>query len=489
MPGLTPSWAAAETHADLGLPVGPGRFRSVRRLLGRLLWPVLRHQVQVNRCLLAELDAVRARLDADLVHLARVDGDLAHHSSVLVRHEEPLDRHEFLLTHLERATGDLIRQIDLVQDKVDLGQRQALARYHDGIGRLRSALDELELRLDELESSVPTVRDAALAGASARALEAVAAATDLAAETAAAAARESLESAVAAAVGVAHDVARDAAREAVEEAAGHKDAWRAALDDVWLRMGQLDLFLAEARRSFPGAPPPEQLASLPSGFESLEAVFAEAFRGPAPVVRERVRPYLEDLAGLGGPVLDIGCGRGELLDILAAGGVQAYGIELNAEHVAHCTARGLDVRGEGARAHLAGLSPASLGAVTAIQVVEHLATDELIEIIELAAQAIRPGGVILLETQNPENIVVGASSFYLDPTHRRPIPPALLAFLVGARGFGAVEVRRLERAEQTQGLERPKPDEPWAEAVGALVDVVNVHLFSPADYVVVGRRP
>ncbi|MHB1975285.1 MAG: hypothetical protein ACYCR4_13545, partial [Acidimicrobiales bacterium] len=89
----------------------------------------------------------------------------------------------------------------------------------------------------------------------------------------------------------------------------------------------------------------------------------------------------------------------------------------------------------------------------------------------------------------PENIVVGASSFYLDPTHRRPIPPALLAFLVGARGFGEVEVRRLERAEQTQGLERPKPDEPWAEAVGALVDVVNVHLFSPADYVVVGRRP
>jgi O-antigen chain-terminating methyltransferase len=122
-------------------------------------------------------------------------------------------------------------------------------------------------------------------------------------------------------------------------------------------------------------------------------------------------------------------------------------------------------------------------------VVEHFSTDELIEVVELAARAIRPGGLIVLETQNPENVVVGSSSFYLDPTHQRPIPPALLAFLVGARGFGDVEIRRLERAEQPQGLARPKPDEPWAEAVGSLVDVVNFHLFAPADYAVVGRRP
>ncbi|MCU1492530.1 MAG: methyltransferase domain protein [Acidimicrobiaceae bacterium] len=445
MPGLTPNWSEAEAHAALGLPVTSGKLRSVKKLLGKLLWPFLHHQVIVNRALLAELDAVRARLDRDEFQLLHLADDLQHHSAVLVRHEEPLDRHEFLLKHLEPAISDLVRQLDLVQDKIDLGQRQALARYHEGVGPLRSALTELDQRLDDLEGGL-----------------------DAASETAARA---------------------DEAAKAITAGAAAERPWRQALDDVWLRMSQLDLYLAEARRSFPAPVAPEQLAALPSGFDSLHAVFAEAFRGPVPVVKERVAPYLDDLAGLEGPVLDLGCGRGELLEVLAAGGVTAYGIDLDPEYVERGRARGLDVRLEDARAHLAGLEERSLGAVTAIQVVEHLPVDELIEIVELAARAIRPGGLIVLETQNPENVVVGSSSFYLDPTHQRPIPPELLAFLVGARGFGDVEIRRLERADQPQGLERPKPDEPWAESVGSIVDVLNFHLFAPADYAVVGRRP
>jgi SAM-dependent methyltransferase len=445
VPGLTPNWSEAEAHAALGLPVTSGKLRSVKKLLGKLLWPFLHHQVIVNRALLAELDAVRARLDRDEFQLLHLAEDLEHHSAVLVRHEEPLDRHEFLLKHLEPAISDLVRQIDLVQDKIDLGQRQALARYHEGIGPLRSALSELDQRLDDLEGGL-----------------------DVASETAARA---------------------DEAARAITAGVAAEEPWRRALDDVWLRMSQLDLYLAEARRSFPAPVAPERLAALPSGFDSLHAVFAEAFRGPVPVIKERVAPYLDDLAGLEGPVLDLGCGRGELLDVLAAGGVTAYGIELDPEYVERGRARGLDVRLEDARAHLAGLEERSLSAVTAIQVVEHLPVDELIEIVELAARAIRPGGLIVLETQNPENVVVGSSSFYLDPTHRRPIPPQLLAFLVGARGFGDVEIRRLERADQPQGLERPKPDEPWAESVGSIVDVLNFHLFAPADYAVVGRRP
>ncbi len=474
MPGLTAHWSVGEANADLGLPVASGRLRLARRLLAKLLWPFLRHQIQVNRALLAELDAVRARLDADEMRLVRIDGDLAHHSSVLVRHEEPLERHELLLTHLERATGDIIRQFDLVQEKVDLGQRQALARYHDGIGRLRTAIDELELRLDEVDAAVRSARDDALAQAAERAAEVVAAES-----------QRTLEGAVAAA----EKAARLAALDAFEEADTRRDAWRRALDDVWLRMSQLDLFLAEARRHFPEPVPPERLAELPSGFDSLQAAFAEAFRGPYEVVRERVSLYLEDLAETGGPVLDLGCGRGELLDVLAEAGIEAYGVDSDPERVERCRAQGLDARREEALAHLAGLAPGSLGAVSAIQLVQHLEIDELVELVELAARAIRPGGVLLLEAPNPENVVVGSSLFYLDPTHRRPIPPALLGFLVGARGFGDVEVRRLERAGQASPLERPKPDEPWADAVGALVDVVNFHLFAPADFAVVARRP
>ncbi|MDA8292447.1 MAG: class I SAM-dependent methyltransferase [Actinomycetota bacterium] len=456
MPGLTSHWTDAEAHAALGLPVASGRLKAVRKVVARLLWPILRHQVEVNRSLLAELDAVRARLDYDERQLVRAFGDLEHHSSVLVRHEEPLDRHEFLLRHLEPAIDDIVRQFELVQDKIDLGQRQAFARYHEGVGPIRAELAELSRRLDEVSGEA--------ARAARRANEAVARAT------------EAAEAAPSGADG-------SGAVQPVSE------GWRRALDDVWLRMGQLDLFLAEARRAFPSPPPPEALAGLPSGFASLRLVFEEAFRGPASVVSERVRAYADELAASGGPVCDVGCGRGELLDVLAASGVESYGVEIDAEHAARARARGLDVRDEDARRHLATLEPGSLGAVTAIHVVEHLAVDELVELVELAARAIRPGGLLVLETPNPENVVVGSSSFYLDPTHTRPVPPALLAFLVAARGFSEVEVRRLERAEQPPAIPRPKPGEPWSASLAPVVDALNTYLFAPADYAVIGRRP
>ena len=439
MAGLTEHWSQGQANAELGMPAR----NPVRRLIGKLLWPVLRHQVVVNRALLAEIDALSKRLDQTEFELLRARGDIEHHTAVLVRHEEPLDRHEFLLKHLEPAITDLLRQIDLVQEKVDLGARQALARYHEGIGPIRSTLGELEDRLYNLQQSMNATVDAV--------------------------------------VGAAVQASEDARR----------SAWREALDDVWLRLNQLDLFLTEARRSYPKPPPPERLAEVPTGFESLYQVFEEAFRGPEAVVRERARAYVEDLRGCAGlgPVLDLGAGRGELLEVLAEAGIEAYGVDVAHGYVERCRAKGLDVREEEARSHLASLEERSLGAITAIQLVEHLQTDELIELLELAARALRPGGLLILETQNPENVVVGASSFYLDPTHRRPVPPALLAFLVGARGFDGVEVRRLERPEQPASIARPKPDEPWAETVGSLVDVVNFHLFGPADYAVVARRP
>jgi O-antigen chain-terminating methyltransferase len=432
VPGLTPHWSEAEAHAALGLPVTGGRLRIPRRIVGKILWPFFRHQVAVNQALLAELDAVRARLEADERSLVRAFGDLEHHSAVLVRHEEPLERHEFLLKHVEPAIEDLVDEFDLVQDKIDLGQRQALARYQEGIGLVRSAIAELDARVLDLE---------------------------------------------------------DASRAAGSVRGTGDDAWRRALDEVWLRMNQLDLYLTEARRSFPSPVPAERLAEIPSGFEALLPVFEEAFRGPYEVVQDRVAAYVDELVSCGGPVLDLGCGRGELLELLTARSVAAYGVDTSAEHVRRCCERGLDVRAEDARIHLASLPERSLGAITAIQLVEHLQTGELVEIIELAARALRPGGMLVLETQNPENVVVGSSDFYLDPTHERPLPPALLGFLVGARGFGDVEIRRLTRAEQAAPLERPKPDEPWSQVLTPLVDVVNDHLRAPADYAVGGRRP
>jgi len=160
VPGLTPQWSEAEAHAALGLPVVSGRLRFVKKLLGKVLWPFLHHQIIVNRALLAEIDAVRQRLDRDEFDILHAKDDLEHHSAVLVRHEEPLDRHDFLLKHLEPAIEDLVRQLDLVQDKIDLGARQALARYHTGIGPLRSAIAELDARLADLEDAADSADQA-----------------------------------------------------------------------------------------------------------------------------------------------------------------------------------------------------------------------------------------------------------------------------------------------------------------------------------------
>lgn len=418
---------AARSDLGFGEPAGP-----LRRLTRRRLWPFLRHQVELNerqdelnRALQSELVTLRHRLDAAEHELARARGDIEHHTAVLVRHEEPLDRHGFLLGHLEPAFLDLQRAMDLVHDKVDLGQRQSFARYHEGLGSLQRAIADLAQRLSDVETGE----------------------------------------------------------------ADRRDGWRRAVSDVALRLGQLDLFLTEARRSFPAPPPPDRLATVPAGLEGLRVAFDEAFRGPRPVIEERARGYVGPLAGLacGGPVLDLGCGRGELLAVLAEADVAAYGVDTSAELVAGCRARGLDAHQEDALVHLAGLDERSLGAVTALHLVEHLGADQLLELLALAARALRPGGLLVLETPNPENLVVAASTFYLDPTHRRPLPPDLLAFLVGARGFDEIEVRRLERPEQPRPLGL-KPDE-GGEGLAGVIDALNTHLFAPADYAVLARRP
>jgi O-antigen chain-terminating methyltransferase len=207
-------------------------------------------------------------------------------------------------------------------------------------------------------------------------------------------------------------------------------------------------------------------------------------------VSERVGAYLDDILAVASelPVLDVGCGRGELLEQLEAADAPCYGIEVDPAYAALGRERGLDVRLVDARAHMESLEPASLRALSAIQVVEHLATDDVIGLLDHAMRAIEPGGLLVLETPNPDNLIVGASSFYLDPTHLHPIPPLLLAFLVEARGFVDVEVRPLARRE-LQPMAPPAPDQPWSEDLGRVVAVLNTWLFGAQDYAVLARRP
>ncbi|MFZ2124704.1 MAG: class I SAM-dependent methyltransferase [Rhodoferax sp.] len=200
------------------------------------------------------------------------------------------------------------------------------------------------------------------------------------------------------------------------------------------------------------------------------------FRGTADEISARAQPYLEllqsDPATLT-PVLDIGSGRGEWLALLAQHQLPAQGVDLNPINADFCRVCGLDVKTGDALAHLARLPDASLGAVTAFHLVEHLPFATLIALTDEIGRALKPGGLLIYETPNPENLLVATQSFWLDPTHLRPIPPGLLQFLVLQRGFVDAEIRRLHPADLTPGTD------PTLQAL----------LSGPRDYAVVARKP
>ena len=166
--------------------------------------------------------------------------------------------------------------------------------------------------------------------------------------------------------------------------------------------------------------------------------FAEKFRGPFESIRERLRFYVPYFAGCR-EVLDLGCGRGEFLDLVPA----ARGIDLSAECVALCRARGLRAEQADLFEHLASLPEASLDGIFCCQVVEHLPPVSLPGFVRLAASRLARNGVLAIETPNPECLAIFATHFYLDPTHTRPVPHPLLGFYMQEFGIGRLELHLL----------------------------------------------
>ena len=262
-----------------------------------------------------------------------------------------------------------------------------------------------------------------------------------------------------------------------------------ASSEMRRRQAIVDALLDEVRRSLPAPVPPEALAKLPGAMDLMYPAFEEVFRGPSQSISGLLKDYLPDVLALDrhGPVVDLGSGRGEWLAILADAGVDAYGVDTSHDFVDRCQERGLKVVLADACEHLAGLAERSLSAVTAFHLVEHIGIDRLVQLIDLCVRALEPGGLLIFETPNPDNLIVGSSSFYLDPSHLRPIPPGLLAFLVEARGLADVEVRLLH-PNSAGNLVSPSVSAPWSADLAPLVAAVNARLYGPQDYAVVGRR-
>jgi O-antigen chain-terminating methyltransferase len=178
------------------------------------------------------------------------------------------------------------------------------------------------------------------------------------------------------------------------------------------------------------------------------------------------------------PILDVGCGRGEWLELLSESEMVARGVDTNGLFVSMCKERGLDVVEKDALEYLTSLPDASLGVVTGFHIIEHLPLDVLVQLIDQTVRVLKPGGLVIFETPNPQNVLVGCHNFYIDPTHLNPIPCLTAQFILESRGLCEVEIVQLH----------PYPDSFNLMDRSEIAQRFNDYFYGPQDYAVIGCR-
>ncbi len=219
------------------------------------------------------------------------------------------------------------------------------------------------------------------------------------------------------------------------------------------------------------------------GLDELYLQFEDRFRGRREDIMQRQRVHLPrllacDAGSAARPVLDIGAGRGEFLELLREQGLSGRGVDSNAAMAAACRQAGLVCEEGDALACLAAVPDGALGAVTGFHIVEHVPFRTVVRLLDETLRALAPGGLLLLETPNPANILTASRYFYLDPTHRNPLPGEMMAMIAQARGFVDVEIVPLHpMAQRFPGTDR---------TLAAALDAI---FHGPQDYALVARRP
>lgn len=259
------------------------------------------------------------------------------------------------------------------------------------------------------------------------------------------------------------------------------------VDSLSRRLIALELAGPPSGLALTGAPR-EQMAPAPELLDERGYLeFERRFRGAPEIIRERQQDALQHVAHLVGSnlrLLDLGCGRGEWLQVVHEAGIACIGVDSSGDMVAQARSEGLDVRQSDALEYLAQLPEGSLGAITGFHIAEHLPLPSLGELLRLALRALAPGAVLVLETPNPGNLQVGASSFYLDPTHLRPLHPLFLQFLAEDRGFDQTELHFVHAVDEelltgsAEETERPR----------VLAELARL-AFGPQDFLLVAHRP
>jgi O-antigen chain-terminating methyltransferase len=222
----------------------------------------------------------------------------------------------------------------------------------------------------------------------------------------------------------------------------------------------------------------------PAEVEDLALYHANVFRGDPAEIKRRLSvyvPYARNAfaATAQRPALDLGCGRGEWLELMRNEDIPAVGVDSSGEMIRVCSNMGLKVERAEMLSFLRGVPDDSLSALTAFHVVEHLAFSDLTELVDQAVRVLKPGGLAIFETPNPRNVFVGTNSFYLDPTHTQPLPSELLSYLAELRGLCEVETVFLH---------------PYPESFHLAMDhcdaarFINEKFYGPQDYAIIARR-
>lgn len=431
----------------------------------------------------AALDAVQQAVESlSSQRLPRLEDDAQRMAGAVQQVQDALE--ELAAVRVAQLEGDSARLASHLQEAqaaIEAMRRQAIALLENEIGQLGAAARELQRELERL-------RDESLPAAS-RDLAALQAAFD-GLQGDVLGVRDAQLPEVAAGLAVLQHGVSEVQHLGEELRDQRLPALAARCDAVLARLheqtevtaGLVDRLLA--REPLRIETPPAVEAELPEALRRAHLAFADEFRGGREETMQRVGEHIDRLAGHQ-PVLDLGCGRGELLEALQRAGVEARGVDSDPAMVEACRRRGLTAMQGDAMGVLAAQPPGSLGAVTALHLFEHLPAGIWAGIVEAAAAALRDGGVLLVECPNPEALRVGANLFWIDPTHRAPVHRESLAFVMRALGFEMVENTLLHPFPPEQML--AAPDLP-AE-LGAVAARLDALLSAPRDWLLVARKP
>ena len=461
---LNKSWRiASEEDIDLG----SGWRRRLRKLVWDLIGPILQRQERFNAVLVEHVNRNHPGTSSSRTSVSGVIAAFDNHLEALAAF------HSRIIQYLQQIT----LYVD-TKDRREAGQlRDELSRE---AGQLR---DELSRMGRGLAAGLDSVTDEF---------------------------RMRLESALVSDHRMARDIesVRNSTRQGFDDLAHKRSAEEIELrQSVALITAATHTMKRELERLGGADPAPNDRVAAgppqPTG-PDLDAYkyvcFEDSFRGSREEIMAHQRPYLSYFDGAS-DVVDVGCGRGEFLSLLHEGGITARGVDANAEAVERCREHGLDATRADALEYLRGQADESIGGLFSSQVVEHLEAAYLQRLLDEAHRALRPESRIVLETLNPACWMAFFSAYVRDFTHRHPLHPETLSYLLRSSGFVDIEVVYRSPLPEAAKLQRVEVDPtmrdtPVGAAVCELAEAFNQHadrlnglMFAEQDYAAIGRRP